>query len=241
MITANSAANRANTAPDGSRASAAPSWLTAATNTRSKNSSNQVACRSSRGSPVVRRRRRLETKCPAGAQIAEPSRAHRARLSAEWRASAATVATVSSRTSERRQVTGCSSGTGAAADLVDREVSVGPVRDDVLAGREVLHDAIDNDLDLVRLERDEARHRSDLGPRHPGRTRLRCARRRCRNSCTPPCRGRSSGSLHGGECGFVHVGPRHVPARREPRLKQHQRPARLGYVPLAVRGRSGAG
>ncbi len=52
----NRPANRANVAPDGSRANPAASWLTAATKTRSKYSSNHVACRSPAGSSLVRRR-----------------------------------------------------------------------------------------------------------------------------------------------------------------------------------------
>ena len=97
-------------------------------------------------------RRRRDCRTVAGA-----SRAALGRVAS----AAVTVATVSSRTSERRQVTGCSRP-GAAGDFVDREVSVGPVRDDVLAGREVLHDAIDYDRDLVRLERDQVRDPLDL-------------------------------------------------------------------------------
>jgi len=41
----------------------------------------------------------------------------------------------------------------AAADFLDCEVALRPVRDDVLGGREMLQDAVDHDRDLNRLRR----------------------------------------------------------------------------------------
>lgn len=43
----------------------------------------------------------------------------------------------------------------AAAGFVEREVAVGPVRDHILAGCQLLHDSVDHHRDLVRLERDQ--------------------------------------------------------------------------------------
>jgi hypothetical protein len=107
------------------------------------------------------------------------------------------------------------------------------VRDHALAGLEPHRLAVEAYLDLVRFKRDEARHGADLGPRiQVGPRRL--ARVADVVIAAHSLVGAESLELHGGERGFVHVGPRDVPARREPRLKQRQRPARVRDQLVAV-------